>query len=214
MAFYNTNLHPAFFQQRIPVFPDSKRRSVASVEEERYLPINLRNSYKGFKLYEESFKLPKQDYILKRTSRTPLTNLFFSQENIDELHKLIRYMVYDQSSGFIIEKQSDEDLLIVMRSMYLQYSTFPTSCDKEILQKEIDRLNVLTTRTIVPQIISEAKQFTQYLIDASQIPAPIPRALNVSNTGTRELRSVSSILSGRPNENLSLGFTQDLANQY
>ena len=214
ISFFNTNLHQRFFQQKLPVYPESKRRSVASIEEQRFLPINLRDSPKGFKLYEESFKKPTHDHLLQNSSsRTKVSELFFSQENVNELQKMLRFMVYDQT-GLIVDRQTDDDMLIIMRSMYLQYCTFPISCDKKVLQREVDRLNLYVLRDAVPTVISEAKMFMSYLRDASLIPAPIPRGLNVSNVGTRELRAVTDVLAGpqRPSEN-SYGFTQSLANQ-
>ena len=209
MAFFNTNLHDIFFKiPQIP-YPESKRRQRADLETERYLPINLRRSPKDFKLYSESYKKPVHDYILgNSTQKTLVSDRFFSQDNIDELHKLIRFTVYDQA-GFVVDRQSDDDLLIIMMSMYKQYSTFPVTCNSKELQKEIDRLNLYVMRDAVPDIISNVKQYYSYLRDASLIAAPIPRPLGTSNTGTRELRSVHDVLSVPANpENASYGFTQ------
>lgn len=207
MAFYNTNLHRAFFSQNLPVYPESKRRTVAEVEQERQFPSIVKQPVKGYNLYEERSVEKTHDDLLKNMSeKTLTTKIFFSQKNVETLHNLIRYFVYDQT-GQIISRQTDDDLLIIMRAMYLQYSTNPISCKKEDIDRNIDRLNLFVLRQAVPGIISEIKQYKAYLVQSSQIPAPIPRAINVSNAGTRELRATTDIFISNPND-VKYGFTQ------
>ena len=51
-----------------------------------------------------------------------LTRLYFSIDNINILQNGIRYKIFKLTNGkHIIGKQSEQDLKIVMRSIYLQY---------------------------------------------------------------------------------------------
>ena len=54
---------------------------------------------------------------------TELSNIFFSNQNIDALQMSIRYGV-NQRSGQVISTQSENELYIVMRSIMLQYANF------------------------------------------------------------------------------------------
>lgn len=192
---FNTNLHPKFFQQRLPSYPASKRRTREDVEAQRQLSSTFGGGpEENFNLYSETSFKHTHDYILgNSTQRTVISNEFFSQKNIDEIHKIIRFMVYDQS-GMIVSRQTDDDLLIIMMSMYKQYCTFPVAPNANQIKKEIDMLNMYVIRDAVPIIISNAKSHVGYLKDASSIPDPIPRPLAMSNTGTKELRSASDII--------------------
>lgn len=210
MAFFNTNLHNKIFEQRLPVYPESKRRTKAEVEIQRQLPLQVPT--KGFNLYAEAHTKKTHDYILgNSTAKTFVSHEFFSQENIDNIQKMIRFMVYDQTEH-IIDRQTDDDLLIIMMSMYKQFSTFPVITDpvlqKETIRKEIDRLNLYVLRDAVPDIVSNVKAYFGYLRDASMIPAPIPRPLGTSNAGTKELRAVTDVLYSGPNTGGAYGFTQ------
>jgi hypothetical protein len=203
MALFNTNLHTRYFEQNLPVYPESKRRSRASLEIERGQAVDLHQAPKDFKLTEDEGKQRDPSYLHdaylfgNTTARTPVSRAFFSQRNVDVLQEMARYMVWDQTGGtdggHVISKQDEKDLLIVMMSMYKQFGTFPDTLDQFTIQREVDRLNLYTLRDVVPDIISNVKQYFGYLRDASQNPAPIPQPLNVNNTGTRELRAATDV---------------------
>lgn len=199
----NVNLHPSFFQQNLPIQP--KKRTSESIEIERALPVNLQKEEKrGYKLFDETFldSKPRNHITLGTTAPTLFSNRFFSNDNIQSLHNMIRYLVFKQT-GKVIEQQSEEDLLIIMRSIYFQFSTMPTDDDFDLFQDEIDRLNLFVLRDAVPDVLSNMEAYFGYLRDASQPLQPIPRAVNLSNKGTKELRSVMDILSpnGDPRSN-------------
>ena len=126
-----------------------------------------------------------------------ITNkLFFSYENKLNLQNMIRYSVHKHSK-YIIGKQSDTELLIVMRSIYFQYSSNPIITDveaqKKEIHKEINRLNNIVINQIVPDVISETQQYIDYLrdIDKPAIGPEMPS--NPSVTGTKTLRDISEI---------------------
>ena len=75
----------------------------------------------SFHLFEEA-KTPydyKQSLTGIQTS-TNLNKVFFSKQNIIYLHKMIIKRV-SEKSGYKIGKQSDTELQVIMRSIYLQY---------------------------------------------------------------------------------------------
>lgn len=113
-----------------------------------------------------------------------LNELFFSKENIEALHEGIRYRVYIESNKkYTIGRQSDAELKIIMRAMYLQYGkNLDTDCigqTRELNKRVID--------AAVPDILSNLYQYETYRRDISTLPMPMDRAPLVSTKGTKIL---------------------------
>ena len=120
---------------------------------------------------------------------TALTQLFFSKVNMDRVQNQIRYKVYLVSNGeYVIDRQSDTEVEIVMRSVYLQYSQ-NLNCR---LAEQVDNLNKLVVDWAVPRIMSELQEYQRYLKDINQLPTPIELPTNVSQRGTRNNRSITT----------------------
>ena len=52
-----------------------------------------------------------------------LNQVYFSKDNLNLIQDTLRYNVWIQSNKkYIIDRQSDVDLQIIMRSMFLQHS--------------------------------------------------------------------------------------------
>lgn len=114
----------------------------------------------------------------------PFSKAFFSVENMNWLHSNIRFKVYELSGKkTVISRQKDSELLEVMRRVYLQNSMNPDSPLK--MGDEMMRLNNLVLDDVVPRIISEVKQYNQYLIDINKIRTPISLPMNTSVIGTK-----------------------------
>lgn len=117
--------------------------------------------------------------------KNPLNMAFFSHQNVNSLQDSIRKAVYDRSNGkHIIGKQSEIELKIIMRSIYLQYSK---NLSSEISQ-QIAILNKLVVNVCVPKIISNVEQYIGYKHDISGLPKPLPRPQNLSSAGTKSTR--------------------------
>lgn len=117
-------------------------------------------------------------------SENPLSSVFFSQHNIKILQDGIRYMVYIKTDNTtIIDNQSENELLIIMRSIYLQYSE---NKNYEII-KQIKDLNTKVLDYSVPLILVGVNQYINYKSDASQLPIPLEHSINVSPKGTKVL---------------------------
>ena len=147
-------------------------------------------------IYDESCK--KNNTCQKLKLEKNITNkLFFSSDNIQILQDMIRYTVH-KHSNFVIGNQSETELLIVMRSIYFQYSNNPIitnlQTQKKQIRAEIDRLNKIVVNQIVPDVISETQQYIDYLRDI-ETPAIGPdMPSNPSVKGTKNLRDISEIL--------------------
>jgi len=126
-------------------------------------------------------------YGIQETSQ--LNQLFFSKKNMDNIQNMIRYNVYLKSENkFIIDKQSDIELEIIMRAIYLQYSP---NLQTQITE-QIRYLNKLVCDWSVEQIIPEVQQYIGYMKEIEYMPVPIDLPLNLSSKGSRSLRSVTT----------------------
>lgn len=106
-----------------------------------------------------------------------LSDKFFDKNNINHLQKLIQYGVFKYSNGqYKISIQPENELKIIMRSIYLQHSkNLPYH-----IQDQINALNKLVLNYCIPQIYSEAKLYKGYLKDVSNLPMPINNPINTS----------------------------------
>ncbi len=110
---------------------------------------------------------------------TPLSQAFFSEANFDQIQNMIRYNVYLRSGKkHIIGRQSDTQLQIIMRSIYLQNSK---NLNTDI-KGQIQELNKLVIDYCVPNILVEVEQYMQYKVSVSKIPEPLPLAISTNTT--------------------------------
>lgn len=132
------------------------------------------NPNKNF--HSEALKGIQTESLLSRT--------FFSDKNIDIIQNSIRYNVYGLSnSQYIIGRQSDIQLQIIMRSLYLQFSKNLNTGIRE----QVQELNNMVVNYCVPRILSEIQQYIVYKSDVSKLPEPIDRSLNLSVKGSKTL---------------------------
>jgi len=126
-------------------------------------------------------------YGIQETSK--LNQLYFSKKNMDIIQNNIRYTVYNKTNKkHIIDKQSDIELQIIMRSMYLQHSPNLEYNYKE----QLEYLNKLVVDWCVEKIIPQLEQYIGYLKEVEYMPMPIDLPVNLSSKGSRTLRSVTS----------------------
>jgi hypothetical protein len=113
-----------------------------------------------------------------------VSKIFFSETNIDALQQGIRYRVFVETNGkFTIGRQSDQELKIIMRSIYLQYSKNAAhNCVEQVRD-----LNIKVLEWAVPEVLSNVKQFDVYRKDASTMPIPLEHAPLMTIKGTKVL---------------------------
>jgi len=138
------------------------------------------------KLYNEK----NVNIINRNYSGTCLSELFFSNENVEILQQGIRNSVFNISEGqFKIGNQCERELKIIMRSYYLQYGK---NLDYNILE-QIKELNTMVIRWSVDEIIKNIKQYIEYKKSVSTLPLPMERAVLPSQKGTKTLEIKSFI---------------------
>lgn len=120
---------------------------------------------------------------------TTLNKLYFSKKNMDIIQNTIRYKVYiDTEKKHIIDNQSDVELEIIMRSIYLQHSpNLPNQ-----IQEQIKYLNNLVSNWCSEKIIPEIYQYVGYLKEIEYMPVPMELPVNISSKGNKTLRSVTT----------------------
>lgn len=137
--------------------------------------------------YTDYYNMSK-DCVKGVQEESILSKIFFSPKNVDLLQRQIIWTVYQKTGGkYLIEKQNEEDLQVVMRSMFLQHARHVADHIKE----QIQELNNLVTDDVVPNIISEVNQYIGYL-DRTFLPRQImdhPEC--VSSAGMRTIPSVT-----------------------
>lgn len=130
-----------------------------------------------------------QEVMHYRQSPSDLNVQFFSVSNTNLIQDEIRYAVYAKSGAkkYTIDRQSDDDLFLVMRSYYLQYARN----DPERVKEELDSLNGRVIAYCSDKIMVEIEAYRYYRADQENFPEPIsaPTNVNVYGTRTGELKS-------------------------
>ena len=113
-----------------------------------------------------------------------LSTTYFSLENIELLQNSIRSQIYKKTNNkYIIDKQDYDQLKIIMRSIYLQYSLHR---DDDI-KGQIETLNKIVLDYCVPQIYNELLSYIKYKEDISTLPVPLENPTYFSVDKTMEL---------------------------
>jgi hypothetical protein len=128
--------------------------------------------------------------ISRNLNCTEVSKIYFSIDNINLLQKGIRNKILNDTGGEInIGRQKDDELKIVMRSIYFQYGKNRT----ENINGQVLDLNTRVISWCVPQIISNIKQSQRYIEDISRMPVPLERSTYPSIKGVNNL-DVTSII--------------------
>jgi hypothetical protein len=110
---------------------------------------------------------------------TDLSKAFFSSKNMAIIQNGIRKGVYEKSNGqFVISNQDGDTLKIIMRSIFLQYSSNqPTN-----VIKQVKELNKMVWDYAIPQVYSEAIGYNKFVSDVSTMYKPMdPPILSKNN---------------------------------
>tara|TARA_B100000963_G_scaffold284820_1_gene253645 strand:+ start:309 stop:845 length:537 start_codon:yes stop_codon:yes gene_type:complete len=136
-------------------------------------------------LNDENQDSYRTEAITNIHSQSQLNNMFFSQKNIDALQDYIRYEVYRKSNKeYTIGRQSDTELKIIMRSIYLQKAKH----QEHNLAKQIQELNRLVAAEAVPNIMVAVEQYLGYKKKISTLPVPLAHPQYLSSAGTKSVR--------------------------
>ena len=117
-------------------------------------------------------------------SETSISKLYFSQENLDYLQSEIINRVYTKTNKkHQVGRQSDDELLIVMRSIYLQYGKNNNSN----LDKQINNLNELVLDYCVDNVYTNLLQYYNYIDDITKDQPVLDRPETTNIKGDKSL---------------------------
>jgi hypothetical protein len=103
------------------------------------IPINTNTNY--------------QNVLAGNFIRSPLSDSYFSKQNIQNIQNGIKQGVYNKSQRRIaVDDQPEDQIVTVMRSMYLQYSK---NLDTNI-QEQVNNLNSRVLNFCVNNVFNEA----------------------------------------------------------
>ena len=104
-----------------------------------------------------------------RQSVTPVSGLFFSDQNLELLERAIRESV-KQKTGYRIDKQPRTDLLVIMRAVY--FNNYVDPYTKKACEA-VKKLNEHVIHQCINQISDGILGYINYTRDASQLAVPL-----------------------------------------
>jgi hypothetical protein len=146
------------------------------------IDIKSQNTNKLFQMYD---KIPANQCTTFRNATeglwqsTKLSDVFFSQQNIQIIQNGIRSGVYQRSNGqYTIGIQDCDSLKIIMRSVFLQHS----ANNPDNIPQQIQELNKIVLNYCIQQVYSEAEGYMKYIYDVSTLVVPISHPVMPNNT--------------------------------
>tara|TARA_Y100000992_G_scaffold209931_2_gene144030 strand:- start:26135 stop:26620 length:486 start_codon:yes stop_codon:yes gene_type:complete len=104
--------------------------------------------------------------------RNELSDTFFSQKNINNIQNNLRYGVYLKSNKkYVIDIQSEENIVNIMREYYLEYSN---NLNTDI-NKQVHELNNLVLNNLVNTVYNELIAYLKYKHDIANMHIPIDK---------------------------------------
>ena len=110
---------------------------------------------------------------------TPLAKAFFSATNLNTIQSNLRIIVREKT-GYIIGRQSDEQVAIVMRAMYVLHADPGNE-----IEREVRRLNAIVLSQLAPMVGTGISAYLGYLRDSTQMYVPHERPKNMSQRGSK-----------------------------
>ena len=98
---------------------------------------------------------------------TPLSNSFFSKDNIEALQLGIRYGIYDKYKK-VISNQSEMELVNIMRGIYLNQNNTESE-----LTPAIQNYNQQVLDAVIPRVGTQVIQYEGYIDKISKTPVPL-----------------------------------------
>ena len=129
------------------------------------IPINTNTNY--------------QNVLIGNFERSRLSDAYFSKQNIQIIQNGIRKGVYDKSqSRILVDNQPEDQIITVMRAMYLQYSK---NLETNISQ-QIKELNNFVLIYCINNVFNEAVAYLKYKEDASTMHRPMQHPIYSNKT--------------------------------
>lgn len=149
------------------------------MQQSNFTPQNLRNMA-NYQMIEQpgGGDLRESVRASLQACNTPLLESFFSSYNIERIQTQLRIIVREKT-GYTIDRQDQNQLVIIMRAMYNLYG----NPNAQNIDGETRRLNAYVLAEVVPMVGTGLSQYLGYLRDASQMHVPLERPKNMSIKG-------------------------------
>jgi cold shock CspA family protein len=144
--------------------------------------------------HHKDYKTQGEEALKGIQMNSDLSREYFSPKNIARIQRRIREEVFRRTKGkYRLDVEQDEkDIFIHMRAVYLEHGKFMPGQ----IVRQTKRLNEQVVENIVPDMISNIKQYYGYLQDINGPLKPIDRPVNVNNAGRKALPSLTSTFEG------------------
>lgn len=123
------------------------------------------------------------------SERTIMSDIFLSEKNINLIQlKIIN--IINNKYKYKISKQSKNELIIIMRSIYLNNATNNYS-NKQDIKNELNKLNNLVISYCIKNIVNNIKSHELYLkkINNDLTPINLPTSTNIKGDKQLEFKS-------------------------
>jgi hypothetical protein len=143
------------------------------------------NSVPGFGYERTAEKKFTNDMLRGNWEHSPLSDAFFSKNNIDTIQASIRKEVFNRSQpkGYVIDDQSVDELKIIMRGIYYQYArNLPND-----IAGQVKELNERILAWSVPHVLSAVDHYVYYIKDIDTLPVPMALPVNLTRAGSKSL---------------------------
>jgi len=170
------------------LFDMEQRSKIQTYERNDNLSFN--EKYASYHLVEDDTTGSFTDSVGGIMESSPLTDAYLSKRNMDCLQNQIIEQVKIKSDGkYVIGKQNANELITIMRSLYLQFQEnlfilHPKEISKYV-NLEIEKLNKRVLDYTIPQVISAIEQYLESMRMRRQGVLPMDRFVNTSIRGTR-----------------------------
>jgi hypothetical protein len=146
-------------QQNSKLDTDKKYNGRIFFEENEFTP--------GYELFEGSKKKQScyQDSVSTIQEMTPLSKQYFDIENVEKIQQnIINEIRIRSNNDFNIGRQSDLQLQIIMRSIFLSYGKNLNSN----IRTQIEELNKMVIEECIKTILPNIKQYLHYRDEISK----------------------------------------------
>ena len=146
------------------------------------------DNFAAFDLYKEYTNPGKKsqtfesEALVNIHNKNDVSTTFFSDQNLDAIQQGIRYYVWKKSCGkYVIDRQSDNEVKVVMRSIYLNFAQHqPTD-----IVSQVKDLNMRVINYCVDRVLQEIGMYMYYKQDIAKLPDPLARGEFVSSKGEK-----------------------------
>lgn len=113
-----------------------------------------------------------------RQSETPLSALYFSEFNYNQIQNNIR-STFKTKTGIAVDYQDRDDVITLMRMVFINNSYDPY----QNLPPQIKLMNDIVVKTAVSQVSTGVSQYMGYIRDISTPLTPEPRPIQAGFFG-------------------------------